>query len=149
MNIEFELLIQRMRASGEHLVLYNFPKGDMSNEDDLHFLKSTEAVVDGYDVVLYYNKADHEKFIVETLQVFSEQHPFLPFSLVIKIARKFLGSDKLTFIQMLKIEKQVYCWTVYKDYKGNPIDPPHKDLSVGSYEGFEYICLNPKNVNFY
>lgn len=146
---KFHQLVSRVKVLGNSLVPYNYPQNDPAIEDDLNALKVSRAVVDGYDVVIYYSKADHNAFFLETVQIYSEHTPFLPFSLVIKVARRFLGSDKLALIEFMRADKRVYCWTIYKDREDNPIDPPHEDLQHLRYEGFEYTYISPASVSFY
>lgn len=144
-----EQTVKRIKAMGDVLVPYNFPRNDPALEDDLNALKLTKTTVDGYDIALYYSKADHGQFTLETVQVYAENHPFLPFNVVIKIARRFLGSIKLSLIEFMRADKKVYCWTSYKDLNGIPIDPPIEDFKHLQFEGFEYNYLSPASVNFY
>lgn len=147
--VVFDVLIEEVKNLGEVLVPFNFPQNDPALEDDLNPLKVRKTIVDGYDVTIYYSKADHNEFLLETVQIYADNHPFLPFSLVIKIARRFLGSDRLSLIEFMRMDKKVYCWTVYRNREGDAIDPPHDDLKHFNYEGFEYTYLSPAHVNFY
>lgn len=146
---KFDNLVLGVKKLGDLLVPYNFPQNDPALEDDLNAVKVTHTVVDGYDVTIYYSKADHNDFILETVQVYADNHPFLPFALVVKIARKFLGSEKLSLIEFMRMDRKVYCWTVYRNLSGKPINPPYESMKHLAYEGFEYTYLSPSNVNFY
>jgi hypothetical protein len=145
----FDDAVAQIKRLGDILVPYNFPQNDPSLEDDLNAIKVRRMVVDGYGISLYYSKADHNDFVLETVQLYANNHPFLPFSLVVKVGRAFLGSDKLALIEFMRVDRKIYCWTVYRNYQGEAIDPPHEDLKHLNYEGFEYTYLNPAQVNFY
>ena len=145
----FNRLMDTLVTIGDQLVPYNFPQNDPALEDDLNPLKVRKTMVDGYEITIYYSKADHNEFLLETVQIYSDNHPFLPFGLVVKVARNFLGSDKLSLIEFMRMDKKVYCWTAYRSPTGKPIDPPHEDLKHYQYEGFDYTYLSPAHVNFY
>ena len=145
----FDVIVEQTKKLGDILVPYNFPQNDPSLEEDLNVLKVRSVVADGYDIRLYYSKADHTQFLLETVQIFAGHHPFLPFSLVIKVGRAFLGSEKLALIEFMRSEKKIYCWTLYRNQLGEAIDPPQEDLKHLKYEGFEYAYMNPAQVNFY
>lgn len=141
--------VEELKAMGKRLIPYNFPQNDPALEEDLNPLKIKKITVDGYGITIYYSIANHDSFYLETVQAYADNHPFLPFSLVIKIGKCFLGANKLSLIEFMRMDKKVYCWTVYRNLQGEPIDPPHEDLKHLAYEGFEYTYLSPAHVNFY
>lgn len=142
--------IKEVKSFGNWLMPYNFPKTSIEEEDEIGFIKSREIVVDGYSVVVHYNKADWTEHYLEILQITGRYSSFLPFSLVCKIGKKFLGDKELSYVDFIKDGRKVYCWTVVLDLNNLPIPNPYKvDVSDCSYEGLCYRCLNPANVNFY
>lgn len=135
--------VKEIKSFGNFLMPYNFPKTSLEDEDDIGFIKSREIVVDGYTVVVYYNKADWTEHYLEILQITGRYSPFLPFSLVCKIGKRFLGDKELAYVDFIKDGRKVYCWTCVLNLENCPIPNPHKpDVYDCSYEGFCYRSLN-------
>ena len=142
--------VAEMRALGKILVPYNFPKAPAEWEDDLNVLKSRELIVDGYDVVLHYSKADYEDHYLETLQVLGKNCPFLPFALVCKLAKIFLGEAELSLVEIFRENRKIYCWTLTVDRDDHPIPSPYPtEVERCSYQGFQYCYMNPDQINFH
>lgn len=135
------------------LMPYTYPQSDPGDEDDITMLKTTEIVVDGYHVIVHLNIADYNDRTLNTLQIFGRDLPFLPFTLVVKIARKFLGSECLFLTEIYQENRKVYCWTLIKDKYGKarpyPVNKKLKKVHRCSFEGFDYILMDPKNLSFY
>lgn len=147
---KFEEALVEMRNFGEYLIPYNIPQATPQDEEEVNFLKTKEMVVDGYSLIIYFNKADWGDHYLEILQISGKYVPFLPFSLVCKIGKKFLGDKCLSYVDFIKDSQKTYCWTVVLDKKGEAVPGPYKkDVADCSYEGFCYTCLNPASVNFY
>lgn len=142
--------VERMRNVGEQLVPYTVPMADARLEDELNFVKTKEVVIDGYELTINYGKSDQQSCYTESLQIIGKNSAFLPFNLVAKLARKFLGSHKLSLIEILKDNRKIYCWTVCTDRRGRPIDPPiEHQLHSCKHEGWEYAYMDPKQVKIY
>lgn len=142
--------IEEMRNMGKHLIPFNYPLNSPQTENDINPLKLKQLTVDGYQILLHYSKADYGDHYLETVQIFGRCYPFLPFHLVVKIARKVLGGYNLSLVEMLRENRKVYCWSVYLDLNGRPIEPPKKrKVEHCIYEGFEYDYLDSNQVNFY
>ena len=150
-ELKIKDIIDSMRALGERLIKYNFPKVMPSAmEDDLSVFKQREAILDGYPVVLHYQKADYDNHLMETLQIYGKNSPFLPFSLVCKLGRRFLGPSHLSLVEIFKDNRKVYIWSVCVDKTGNAIPSPYEmEIEECIFEGFNYIYLQPSQVNFY
>ena len=104
--------------------------------------------VDGYDLTISYSKADYGTHYLEILQIQGYNIPFLPFNLICKLGKAFLGSDCLTLIEVIKSSRKLYCWTLYINKEnGECIDPP--ESKPCTFEGFNFSAMNPKLVNFY
>ena len=142
--------IEVLRNMSEHLIPYNFPKGPPQNEDIIAPLKRAMVDVDGYTVGLHFNKADYGTYFLETVQVFGATMPFLPFHLVVKIARRILGSHFLSFIEVPKEDRKYYCWTCCTDRQGKPIRPQY-DVKTedAKFEGFSFTYIHASQFNFY
>jgi hypothetical protein len=143
-------IIEHMKSLGEMLMAYNFPRSEPEVEDEINVLKSREMNVDGYHVILHYSKSDYGSHYVETIQVLGKYCPFLPFNLVCKIAKAFLGEAELSLVELFKDGRKLYCWTVVLDQEGKAMPSPYKtEVRACSFEGFDYGYLNPEQVNFY
>jgi len=141
---------ERLRTMGEMLIPYNFPLGDVNDEDDLNILKKSEIDVDGYSLVIHFNKSRYNGYYLESFQILGKHAPFLPFCLVVKLGCMFLGSHHLSLVEFYQDNRKVYCWSVCVDYSGKPIPSPIEGDSLPcEYEGFEYKYMNPTQLNFY
>lgn len=141
--------VKAMRGLGEVLMPYNFPKVPAEEEEDVNSIKTREITVDGYTLIVHYSKAEYQQHYLETLQVLGKYTPFLPFSLVCKIGRRFLGPNHLSFVELFKGNK-IYCWTVVKDRDDIAVPGPYNnDIESRIFEGFEYRVMDSKQVNFY
>lgn len=143
-------IVEKMRSIGDQLVPYNFPRVKGNVEDQVENYKLREIVIDGYKVVLHYNKADYGSYYLEILQVKGSYALFLPFEILTKLAIKFLGGHNLSLVEFYKDGYKVYCWTVFVDKSGKPISFPEKEkCELCSYRGLEYYYLQPNQVSFY
>ncbi len=142
MNIE--KIVDEMRGLGRLLS----PFVTSADEDTISLLKSRELQIEGYDIVVHYSETNIRGHHLECLQCIGVRNPFLPFSVVTKLARKYLGEEHLCFVDIFIDNKKVYCWTVSKDEDGNPIES-RSVLREGNFEGVKFSYLNPKNVNFF
>lgn len=145
-----EQIISEMRSMGDQLIPYNFPKIPLSTEDNLAFFKEREAVIDGYAIYLHYQKSDYESHFLETLQIYNKNSPFLPFSLICKLGKRFLGSKHLSLVEMFRDNRKIYCWSVCVDRNGHSIEFPYEsEIEHCQFEGFDYLYLQPNQVNFF
>lgn len=138
-------LATHMKRLGDILLPYN---KNLANEDVLSALKSRAAVVDGYEVVIYYTKVQAEK-TMEIVQVYGQYNPFVPFATVCKIGKAFLGDRELTLVEAFQDNRKIYCWSKCHDEAGNPVPlPPEAEPEACVYEGFKYSYLQPSQVYF-
>lgn len=143
-------LIQRMQRLADRLIPYSYPSVKPQDEDDINVLKFASTTVDGYDVVLHFNKHDYGTHYLETFQVLGQDCPFLPFATICKLARAFLGNSNLSLVELFKDNRKIYCWTVVRNKGGVSIPNPYKNNSeICSYEGFAYNYVSPDQVRFY
>ncbi len=116
-----------------------------ADDDDIGCLKLREAIIDGYSVVVYYSKNDYPNNYMEVVQVTAKYAPFLPFSLVCKVGKKFLGDKYLSYVDFVRENRKTYCWTLASDKFNNPIPAIYKKESLSDdcvYEGLCYKCIN-------
>lgn len=145
-----EVTVEQMRALGEQLIPYNAPRASKENENDIGVLKSRRILVDGYEVNVYYTKSDFGEYKTEVVQIWGEFAPFLPFNLICKMAKAFLGGAHLSLVELFKGNRKVYCWTVTVDEDGKPRPSPYEaETEECTFEGFTYSYLQPNQVNFY
>lgn len=140
-------LVREMKALGDVLVPYNFPQAKMDMGDDLGIFKAREAVIDGYSLFLHYQKSDYESYFAETLQIHNLKSPFLPFSLVSKLGRRFLGSQELALVELFRDNRKIYVWCAYRDKDNQPISPENDHMEECDFEGFKYYYLQPSQVD--
>tara|TARA_Y100000034_G_scaffold117103_1_gene156210 strand:+ start:316 stop:768 length:453 start_codon:yes stop_codon:yes gene_type:complete len=142
--------VEEMKALGEQLIPYTFPQASLETEKDIKVLKQREFVLDGYDVVVCYSKADYGENFLETLQIQAEHYPFLPFNVVCRIGVEFLGDDCLSLIEVVKTGRKLYCWTLQIDKADGTCIIPDEEAAVPcSYQGLDFSSVNPDSVNFY
>ena len=142
----FDVVVKDTKSFGAFLMQYSIPKVNQEDDADVGFLKAKEVTVDGYAVVIYYSKNEWPTYYMETLQITGKYTPFLPFSLVCKIGKKFLGEKYLSYVDFMRDNRKTYCWTFATDKTDKPIPAPYKKTSLSddrTYEGLCYKCLNP------
>ena len=140
-------IVEKMRNVGEQLVQYNFPMASTKMENYINILKSQSIIIDGFSCNINYSKANYKTHFVETLQVWGDNFPFLPFFLVSKLARRFLGSNHLFLVEIPKDGRKIYSWSVFVDKRGIAIPTPEIETTESfSYEGFRYHYLSPSQI---
>ena len=141
-------VMDQMKTVGDSLVPYNYPRNNPHLEDDIHLLKVAETSVDGYEIVIYFSRADYGSHFLETVQIFGKSIPFLPFSVVTKVARRYLGGHHLSLVELPGVNRKIYCWTICLDTRGRPIASPYDGkIEICDYEGFKYGHMQPDQVN--
>jgi hypothetical protein len=136
--------ISEMKAIAKTLMPNSFPKATVEEDQEIICLRTRQLIIDGFDVAVTLGMADYDKFQLESLQLHGIHTPFLPFSLVCKIARRFLGTQHLSYTDFMKDNRKIYCWTIRK--KGTRVVPIKKTAS-DSYEGFTYNVLQLRKSN--
>lgn len=147
----FDEEVAEIKTFGEFLIPYNFPQVPPEEEEPINYIKPREIRVDGYNLIVHYSKADYGTHYLETLQVLGKYSPFLPFSLVCKIGKKFMGDQYLSLVELYKDNRKIYCWTLILNKNNKPIPGPYQqdDTEHCTYEGLEYRCVSPKQVNLH
>lgn len=129
------------------LVPHTFPKVSFEHEQDVLVLKQRRVTVDGYQTTICYSRADYGEYYLDSLQIQNTSSPYLPFTIVCKLGRAFLGETNLSYVDFVKDNRKVYCWTLrVRDEKSLP---PSKKSLASSYEGFEYSILAPGSVDLH
>src|SRR5688500_2609152 len=94
-------IVSDMKRMGDMLVPFTFPKVDFKTEQDILLFKQRVVLIDGYEVLLCFSKADYDDYFLESVQVQASCSPFLPFTVVCKLGRAFLGDSNLSYIEFL------------------------------------------------
>lgn len=136
-----------MKKMAELLIPHTYPKVDIKHEEEILFLKQSIINIDGYELVLCFSKSDCDAYYLESLQIQSYYSNFLPFNLVCNLGKEFLGVHNLCYIDFLKKNKKVYCWTIKT--KNDKTLPPNEDFDVGNYEGFVFNIIRPNIIEFH
>ncbi len=143
--------INNLKRIGERLVPFNFPRAHQRQEQAVYVLKHADVDLDGYQIQIHYNKADYKTYTLLTFQVMGKKIPFLPFNLVFKLARKCLGEDYLSLLEIYRHRRKIYCWTLVLDKDGEPREYPYEEEEVEhlQYDGYEYTYMNANQARYY
>ena len=116
----------------------------------ISFLKTRYLVIDGYYVILYFSRSDYDRFYQETLQILSQNNTFLPFHVVIKVAKKFLGSHCLYLTEMIRSDRKLYIWSVWLDKDGKPSEVQYQKYAEEcEFDGTKYKYVLPNQMKFH
>jgi hypothetical protein len=144
-----ETIIKRMKKLAKNFIYLTFPhsKGD---DQDLVLLKTSEVLIDGYTVIIFYSISDYKDHFVKTFQICPKNHSFLPFNLVCKMAKKFLGDKHVSLLEILSSNKKLYCWSVVTNTSDEPIENPYSsNYERREFEKFDFSIMHPEEVNFF
>jgi hypothetical protein len=150
--------VKEMRGMAEMLTPYSYPLKSKEDESDIACLKQRNAFIDGYDVGLLFSIASCNSHKLESLQVFGHYFSFLPFSLVIKIGRVFLGDEGLylTEVQSSKSGlvddgmRNIYVWTTHRDVDNRIIPSPFfRNPERINQNGFNFYKINESEISFF
>lgn len=137
--------VMELREMAQRLMPLTFPKVHFREEQEILPLKQQPIIVDGYETMICYSEADYGQYILKSVQVQSSQVPFLPFTVVCKIGKAFLGSENLSYIEFFRNSRKIYCWTVKS--KNGSVLPPDVKTKPGQYEGFKFRILQNGSVD--
>lgn len=137
---EIEKQIFSLRNMAELLIPYTYPLQSMQEEQKVLCMKQRYITIDGYELFVCFSIGNYDNNIIETLQIQSKNCSFLPFTLVCKVGKMFMGDSYLGYIEFFKFNKKIYCWAV-KKVKGKKKAP--SNASKMEYEGFNFYLLNP------
>lgn len=105
-----------MKRMAKSLTPHTHPQASIQDEQDIMCLKQRTIHVDGYEATLRFSRADHEDYMLDVLQIQSYHAPFLPFHVVCKIGRAFMGQVALSYVEFFQNNRKVYCWAIkHKD----------------------------------
>lgn len=114
----------------------------------MNIWREKSLVIDGYEITVNYQKTDRGKNAMETFQIYCNRHPFLPFNVVVKLAKRFLGSDYLHLAEIFKKGRKVYIWITFVNKKGQSIPSPYELKGEEcEFEGIEYLYLKSDQID--
>ncbi len=135
--------VREMKGLAEALTPYSPPRHP--KDDDISWLKTRDVVVDGVPMVVHYSVADHGDLKPAVLTIGCKNVPFIPLTVVCKVARMFLGTENLTLFEYTKGGSKIYSWMVLFN-KGIPVENHHTDKAEKeSYNGFDFFRVNTNN----
>lgn len=138
--------VNEMKNMAVALMPYTFPAVALAVEKDTLILKQRTLTVDGYDILTVFSRSQYTDYVLETLQLQSVSCPFLPFGMVCKLGRAFLGDFNLSYVEFFKGSKKIYCWTL-RSVDGRSLVPDPADK--GEFEGFKFSLLQPGIVDLH
>jgi len=156
--MSLENTVREMRTLGRMLLPYSFPIVSNEDEADIAILKKRLIEIDGYEIFVYFNNADYGSRLLESLQIYGNNFTFLPFYLIIKLARAFLGDEALTLTETIYSLtgnfddscRKIYVWTLYYDVAGKRVEGPlHKNGVIETFEGFKFTRIPIKDFKFF
>lgn len=135
--------VSEMKKLAEVLLPYSPPR--QPKDEDISWFKSREIIVDGIPVIVHYSISDNGNFKPAVLTVGAKGAPFLPFGVVCKVARMFLGDDNLTLFEYTKGGSKIYSWMVLLQ-EGVAIDNNQTErANQESYNGFDFFRIDTSN----
>lgn len=146
-NLSLQDHVKSMKSMAETLIPLTYPKSNPQDEQDILLLKQKNITIDGYEVFICFSKSDYEDCYLESIQIQPFYTPFLPFNLICKIACAFLGSKHLSYIEFIRNNKKIYCWTIRS--KDGKLIPPDKSLRRASFEELEFAILQPGSIDLF
>ena len=135
--------VEEMKRLARVLQPYTPPRHP--KDDDISWLKTREIVIDGIPMVVHYSEADHGDMTPTVLTIGCKNAPFIPFTVVCKVARMFLGTDNLTLFEYTKGGSKIYSWMVVMN-NGIPVENHHTNKGQKeSYNGFDFFRIDTDN----
>src|SRR4051812_14439494 len=77
-------------------------------DSDVNFFRQREIVVDGYAMIVFYNRAYRDDIYVDVVLIVGKYMPFLPLASTFKVVSHFLGKKELLLSEAVKRGMKVY-----------------------------------------
>lgn len=151
MNEYLDKQISEMKAAASVLSEYSCPKVSIDDEKQISCLREREIFVDGYEITTVLSENVYTQYKMYTLQAYSSYGSFLPFSLVCKLVKNFLGCVGLYYVSVIQNDKKIYIWTLCLNLNGEPLeDKSYRSVKLDEYHGLKfYRVLNVDNSKFF
>lgn len=121
-----------------------------SDDEDISLFKQREIIVDGYFLVVYFSRYDYKQNgYLDVVSISGKYMPFLPISVLCKIAKKFLGDKELSFFDLLKDGRKFYSWTVLHKEDGTPVTNSlvAQYGTFSSYNGLDFVQCHKSSID--
>lgn len=134
------------RLMGYVLQEYSSLKSNPDLEISMKDFKTWIFNIDGYDVQFYFNVVETDYFkekknTIETLQLWSDDLYFLPFTVAFKIALAFFGNNNIILTQILSPNKFIYCWNKMYDEEGKSLTPNKGTCIEKNFLDYNYFLV--------
>lgn len=103
-------------------------------DGDISWFKSRDIIVDGVPLIVNYSIFDHGDLKPIVLNIGCKDVPFLPFTVVCKVAKMYLGDKYLTLYECET--NKIYSWSVLLR-KGEPVEH-NEDKTLYSFNGLDF-----------
>lgn len=135
-TIKPEVQIQEMKGLAGVLQPFTPPKHP--GDEDISWLKQREMTLDGYYMIVHYSEGDYDDLRMDVLTIGCKFAPFIPFNVVCKVAKMFLGEKHLTLFEYTRGGRKIYSWMLI-NRDGNPVnDFQMVDSEKQNYNGFDF-----------
>jgi hypothetical protein len=144
----FDQKVEIIKKSAKFLCSMTYPKCKIGDDSDLVILKTTEVVVDGYDSGIFFSISDFGDYKIKVLQIWPLYYYFIPFNVISKIAKKFLGDQGLSFFEIWSNDRMLYCWTLVLDKEDQVINDFYRvNQKENFFSDFRYYSMEPGEIN--
>lgn len=138
---DLNTIVKDLKRASQLIIKFTYPKSSTTEEAEFDFLRSSRACIDGFLLNIYYTKSDYDEHVFETVQIVGEYSPFIPFHVVFKIGKAFLGEQNLSLTEFFQKNRKVYCWNMITNNDGEQMS---SDLLRGEkcdFEGCKYTYI--------
>lgn len=135
-----EIHVREMKGLAGILQPFTPPK--YPADDDISWFKQREVIVDGYSMIVHYSEGDYGEMRLDILTIGCKHAPFIPFNVVCKVAKMFLGDQYLTLFEYTRGGRKIYSWMLI-NRDGKPInDFQMTNSEKQTYNGFDFYRGN-------
>lgn len=138
---DLNTIVKDLKNASKLIIELTYPKASTLEEANYDFLRSSRACIDGFLLNIYYTKSEYDDHFFETVQIIGEYSPFIPFHVVFKIGKAFLGEENLSLTEFFQKNRKVYCWNMITGKDGQQMSV---DLLRGqkcNFEGCKYTYI--------
>lgn len=135
-TVKPEVHVREMKGLAGVLQPFTPPKHPA--DEDISWLKQREVIVDGYPMIAHYSEADYGDVKMDILTIGCKFAPFIPFNVVCKVAKMFLGESHLTLFEYTRGGRKIYSWMLISR-DGKPVnDFQMANSEKQNYNGFNF-----------
>lgn len=127
--------VREMTTLARFLQPFSPPK--QPQDEDISWLKQRDIIVDGYQIVVHYTQSDHDDIRLDVLTIGCIT-PFLPLTIVCKVAEMYLGKENLILSEFTKSGRKIYSWmAMFRE--GKAITSPQFAVENDCHKGFRFL----------